>query len=180
MGSVGAMPAERRERASRRSSHNPYERQGKVACPMPGCASCWPDQTVAMFCSESTFEAYMESRCRWKTARQMAEVLEKAGGNEKAPASPRGHSPDVADLILGEVLKASCQGAKQCGRCMFGPIEITGCDDLVSWAAGVAPEGGARGRGRARVERLGRRALRGRGRKARGAQAPSPGGCGRS
>ena len=109
--------------------------EGRVRCPVPGCPcrEYCPDSLVVSHVPEEVFETYLSGRTLLKAARQFGAAIEGAarqvsqgGMDTDRPAAP------TRDVLMGELLKASFSNARQCSRCFFGPVELSGCDDLIA------------------------------------------------
>ena len=100
--------------------------EGRICCPCVSCESHWSDAAVAKSVSDEIFELYLESRTKLKTARQLRESLESM----RAVETPSECSAD--DAIDSVLLKASFEDARMCGRCLYGPVDLRGCEDLTS------------------------------------------------
>lgn len=125
--------------------------EGRVLCPVPGCqAPALSDVEIARHLSDSAFEKYLEGRSLLSIARAKQTVHEEVQQALDTAASSSSSSTVAARMRESDESLMACwmrnafPNARMCGRCFFGPVDLTGCDDLVGHHGLELEPGGAK------------------------------------
>jgi len=108
--------------------------QRQFRCPLwpahlARCTGRFSEQNVAQILSPQLHERYMRGmreQIRAEEYQKSHQVVHRIASELKAKV------PGISQELLEQQLRQSCQGARQCGKCHFGPVEHFACSDLTS------------------------------------------------
>jgi len=108
--------------------------QRQFRCPLwpahlDGCTGRFSEQNVAQILSPQLHERYMRGmreQIRAEEYQKSHQVVHRIASELKAKV------PGISQEMLEQQLRQSCKGARQCGKCHFGPVEHFACSDLTS------------------------------------------------